>query len=85
MSKKGMKKVDWRESCPRPAVPKIFEKGEREKQEEILMELTAPSQRDFRSADAEAGERIAPYWMPDDIGTENFDKSDGTAYLRRMD
>ena len=85
MSKKGMKKVDWRESSPRPAVPKVFGKGEREKQEESLMELTAPSQRDFRSASAEEGEKMAPYWMPDDIGTKNFDESSGTAYLRRID
>ncbi|MBQ3501405.1 MAG: hypothetical protein IJA70_08275 [Oscillospiraceae bacterium] len=45
---------------------------------------TAPSQDEFRSEAAKKGERISPQWMPDDIGTEGFRKSDGTAYLRKI-
>lgn len=55
-----------------------------EKELDILIKSTAPSQKTFRSRAAKNGERISPTWMPDDIGTENFRKSDGTAYLRKI-
>lgn len=85
MAKKGMKQVDWRESAPKETVPKIFKAGEREKEAEYFMKKIAPVQRRFRSKKAEEGERLAPVWQPDDIGTENFEESSGTAYLRDMD
>ena len=55
-----------------------------EKELDILIKATAPSQKTFRSRAAKNGERISPTWMPDDIGTEGFDKNSGTAYLRKM-
>lgn len=85
MAKKGMKKVDWRESSPKQAVPKIYKPGQREEEFETLLELTAPTQTAFRSKDAEEGEKLAPFWKPDDIGTENFGRSTTTAYLRNTD
>ncbi|MBQ7874943.1 MAG: hypothetical protein IJ306_07295 [Oscillospiraceae bacterium] len=85
MAKKGMKKVNWRESAPRRIIPKIYKPGEREKEFETLMEMTAPTQTDFRSKDAEEGEKLAPFWKPDDVGTDNLGQSTTTAYLRRMD
>lgn len=55
-----------------------------EKEFEFFLKKTAPPQRKFRSQKAKEGERISPTWMPDDIGTENFSKSTGTAYLRKI-
>ena len=54
------------------------------KKYEYLAGKIAPTQKEYRSKAAENGERISPAWMPDDIGTENFDKSSGTAYLRKI-
>lgn len=54
------------------------------KKYEYLAGKIAPTQKEYRSEAAKQGERISPTWMPDDIGTENFDKSSGTAYLRKM-
>ena len=54
------------------------------KKYEYLAEKIAPTQKEYRSKAAKNGERISPTWMPDDIGTENFDKSSGTAYLRKI-
>ncbi len=54
-----------------------------EKEFEILLKKVAPVQKEFRSEMAKKGERISPTWMPDDIGTENFEKSSTTAYLRK--
>lgn len=85
VAKKGMKKVDWRESAPKMTVPKIYKAGEREKETESFMELTAPTQKAFRSKEAEEGEKLAPFWKPDDIGTDNFGQSTTTAYLRRTE
>ncbi len=55
-----------------------------EKDFEYYRKKIAPSQKEFRSEAAQKGERISPTWMPDDIGTEGFDKNSGTAYLRKM-
>ena len=55
-----------------------------EKEFEFYLKETAPSQIKFRSKKAKEGERISPTWMPDDIGTENFSKSTGTADLRKI-
>ena len=85
MAKKGMKKADWRESKARTAVPKIYKPGEREKEAETLMRLTAPTQMSYRSEAAENGKKLAPFWKPDDIGTDNFRQSTTTAYLRKTD
>lgn len=82
--KKGFVKTDWRKSLPRDLFPKNYLPGEKEKEESLLIKEVAPSQRNFRSKAAEEGKRIAPFWMPDDIGTENFDESGGTAYLRKI-
>ena len=54
------------------------------KKYEYLAGKIAPTQKEYRSKAAKNGERISPTWMPDDIGTENFDKSSGTAYLRKI-
>lgn len=83
--KKGMKKVDWRESEARSVVPKVYKRGEREIEAESIIGKTAPPQKAFRSKAAEDGERVGSVWQPDDIGTENFEHSSGTAYLRNMD
>lgn len=83
--KKGMKKVDWRESEARSAVPKVYNRGERELEAESIIGKTAPPQKVYRSKDAEEGERVGPVWQPDDIGTDHFKNSSSTAYLRNMD
>lgn len=57
----------------------------KEKEMEILMKKIAPTQKEFRSLAAKKGARVAPTWKPDDIGTENFSESSGTAYLRNME
>lgn len=51
---------------------------------DYYMKKIAPTQKEYRSEAAKRGERISPTWMPDDIGTENFYKSDSTAYLRKI-
>ncbi|MBQ5356895.1 MAG: hypothetical protein IIU57_01550 [Oscillospiraceae bacterium] len=56
-----------------------------EKDFEYYLKKIAPSQKEFRSEAARKGERIAPFWMPDDIGTEGFGKNSGTLYLRKME
>ena len=55
-----------------------------EKEFEYYRKKIAPTQKEYCSEAAKRGKRISPTWMPDDIGTENFDKSSGTAYLRKM-
>ncbi len=55
-----------------------------EKEFNYYFRKIAPTQKEFRSKAAKDGERISPTWMPDDIGTENFDKKSSTAYLRKM-
>lgn len=57
----------------------------KEKYIEYYLKSIAPTQKEFQSKNAKEGKRISPTWMPDDIGTENFKKSGGTAYLRNMD
>ncbi|MBQ2302605.1 MAG: hypothetical protein IIW81_03305 [Oscillospiraceae bacterium] len=54
-----------------------------EKEFEFYLKQIAPSQIEFRSEAAKRGERMSPQWMPDDIGTESFDKG-GTAHLRKI-
>ncbi len=85
MAKKGMKKVDWRKSEARNTVPQVYKWGEREKEAQNLIDEIAPTQKAYRSKEAEEGERIGPVWQPADIGTENFKDSTSTAYLRNMD
>lgn len=82
--KTGIKRVDWRKDKPRLSVPKIYKRGEKERETEILMKKIAPCQKEFRSKAAEEGEKMAPFWRPDDIGTKGFDEHSGTAYLRKM-
>ena len=55
-----------------------------EKEFEYYLKKIAPSQKEIISEEAKRGKRISPAWMPDDIGTEGFDKNSGTAYLRKM-
>ena len=55
-----------------------------EKEFEFYLKEVAPSQKEFRSEAAKKGERMSPQWMPDDIGTEGFDKKGDTLYLRKM-
>ena len=55
-----------------------------EKKFKYYFKKIAPTQKEFRSEAAKKGERISPTWMPDDIGTEGFDKSTSTAHLRKM-
>ncbi|MBQ6877950.1 MAG: hypothetical protein IJO22_06080 [Oscillospiraceae bacterium] len=55
-----------------------------EKDFEYYFKKTAPAQKKFRSEKAKKGERISPTWIPDDIGTEDFYKSSGTAHLRKI-
>lgn len=50
----------------------------------VLMKKIAPVQTEFRSEAARKGERMSPTWMPDDIGTKNFEESSTTAYLRKI-
>ncbi|MBR2042176.1 MAG: hypothetical protein IKL57_04000 [Oscillospiraceae bacterium] len=57
----------------------------KEKYIEYYLKKTAPTQKEFRSEAAKEGRRLSPTWMPDDIGTENFEKSSKTAYLRDME
>lgn len=57
----------------------------KEKYIEYYLKSIAPTQKEFRSEAAKEGKRLSPSWMPDDIGTKNFRKSDGTAYLRDME
>ena len=55
-----------------------------EKEFEYYLKKIAPSQKEIISEEAKREKRISPTWMPDDIGTEGFDKNSGTAYLRKM-
>ncbi len=55
-----------------------------EKEFEYYFKKIAPTQISFKSEEAKRGEKIAPTWMPDDIGTEGFDKNGDTLYLRKM-
>ncbi len=55
-----------------------------EKEFEYYLKKIAPTQISFKSEAAKRGEKIAPTWMPDDIGTEGFDKHTSTAHLRKM-
>ena len=55
-----------------------------EKDFEYYLKKIAPSQKEYRSEAARNGKRLAPFWMPDDIGTEGFDKNGDTLYLRKM-
>ena len=54
-----------------------------EKEFEFYLIQIAPSQIEFRCDAAKRGERLSTQWMPDDIGTESFDKG-GTAHLRKI-
>ncbi len=83
--KKGLRQVDWRKSEAKATVPRQFKPGEREKETQYFIKSIAPVQKSFRSKAAEEGKRVSPVWQPDDIDTENFKKSSGTAYLRNMD
>lgn len=52
---------------------------------EYLLKKIAPAQKEFRSKAAKEGVRMSPTWMPDDIGTEEFNRDSTTAYTPETD